>query len=323
MSFDYVLIGFVIAVGAAVLFFELSMFRSVYGEEARQKKHLKDRLDGMRKAHQVQTDAGILRDGVNASGGRAGDWLPGVRGLQKLIDQSGHDTSVSALLSMSTLFAAVAGIVAFVFTREIIVAVVAAAAAASLPFLNVTAKRNQRQNAFDEQLSEAIDVITRALRAGHTLDSSLLVVSEELENPIAEEFAISHAELSYGVPHRVVFERMLERVPSRHLKAFVTSVLIQRETGGNLAEILKNISGVIRGGYRFQRKLKTLSAEGRMSAMVLAAVPLVLGTMMFVLHPDLMSVLFKTPRGHTLLWISSGSYIVGLVWIRKLITIDI
>ena len=129
--------------------------------------------------------------------------------------------------------------------------------------------------------------------------------------------------MNYGVQLDKALTNFLERMPSKPLKVFTTSVLVQKETGGNLAEILENISSVIRGGYRFQRKLNTLSAEGKLSVLILTALPVFLAAAMYVVAPDLISELFINPTGHKLLYGSLGLFVVGFFWVQKLVKIEV
>lgn len=325
MIFDALFFAFLIAVGAAVLLFELSMLRTVAGAEAQQKKKLQNRLAKLRAASGRIEPESLLRDGTQQNDGfnRWFGSLPFLKFLRTLVAQSGQSTSVARLLLTSLAFASVTAIVVWLLTRHPLAALGFAGLVGWLPIFSLAFQRSKRIAAFNEQLAEGMDIITRALRAGHTLDSALQIIGEELPAPISEEFAITSAELSFGVPPKVAFNNLLDRVPSKPLKAFVTSILIQRETGGNLAEILSNISGVIRASYRFQRKLRTLSAEARLSALVLAAIPFFLAGAMFIVSPDLIKTLFTDPRGHNLLTMAAISYILGIIWIRRLLKIDI
>ena len=271
MIFDALFIGFLIAVGAAVLLFELSMLRTVSGKEAQQKKHLQNRLAKLRAASGRIEPESLLRDGIQQTDGFS-RWfgsLPFLKFLRTLVAQSGQSTTVAKLLLITLAFASVTAVMVWVLTRHPLVALGAAVLAGWLPIFILAFQRRKRVAAFNGQLAEAMDIITRALRAGHTLDSALQIIGEELPAPISDEFAVTSTELSFGVPPKVAFNNLLDRVPSKPLKTFVTSILIQRETGGNLAEILSKISVVIRASYRFQRKLLTLSAEARLSALVL------------------------------------------------------
>jgi tight adherence protein B len=195
--------------------------------------------------------------------------------------------------------------------------------AAYLPFMKISMDRTKRMAAFEEQLPDAIDTMKRALRAGHPLSAALKFVADEMDEPVATEFELTFGDINYGNDVRRAMLGLLSRVPSVTVMALVTSILVQKETGGNLAEILENISGVIRGRFRFQRKVKTYSAEGRMSAWVLAMVPLVLFVTLWFVTPDYLPYLLEDPRGINMIIYGFVSGIAGIFWIRKILRIEI
>ena len=172
-------------------------------------------------------------------------------------------------------------------------------------------------------MPEAIDVIQRALKAGHPFSQCLKLVAEDMDEPIAREFELTFADISYGNDPRRALLGLLQRVPSVSVTALITAVLVQRETGGNLAENLARISSVIRGRFRFQRKVKTLSAEGRMSGWVLTMMPLVLFGAMWLMQPHYITLLTDHPRGPTLIYAAVGWGTIGVLWIRRLVRIEV
>jgi tight adherence protein B len=163
----------------------------------------------------------------------------------------------------------------------------------------------------------------RALRAGHPIASAIKLAGEEMQNPIGKEFETTFADLNYGNDVRRAMLGLLQRVPSVPMMALVTSVLVQKETGGNLAEILGQISDVIRGRFRLERKIRTLSAEGRLSAWVLAMVPLVLFGVISISTPDYLPVLTESEIGKKLIIYAVISAVIGVYWVRKIIRIDV
>jgi len=175
-------------------------------------------------------------------------------------------------------------------------------------------KAGQRLDRFEEQFVEALDVMKRALLVGYPLVEVFKTVSEEMTDPIASEFRKTYSELNYGVD---------ERNPTVSMMAFISAVVIQKETGGNLAENLDKLSKIIRGRFRFYRKVRTLSAEGRMSAWVLALVPMVLFLAIYVMQPDYLEPLIKTVRGHYLLIYSFVSLGLGLMLVKRILRIEV
>jgi tight adherence protein B len=192
-----------------------------------------------------------------------------------------------------------------------------------LPFFKIFRDRTIRIQCFEEQLPDAIDMVKRALRAGHPFSGAIKLVADEMDDPVAEEFGTTFADINYGNDSRRAMLGLLQRVPSVTVMALVTSVLVQRETGGNLAEILERISAVIRGRFKLQRKVKTLSAEGRMSAWILALVPLVLFAVIWVTTPDYLPMLLEEEAGQKMIIYGTISSIVGIFWIKKIIRIEV
>jgi len=325
-DFDLGLIIFLGVVGAAVLLFELGLLRSVYSEEEQKKRQLKKRLADVRSTLRSQTDAEILRKDLNPNDTSYAKFIhliPGTNYINGLIEKSGKRTTLPTIFLIMIVLAAIAGAASWYFTKELVLPMIVIPMAFLSPILFLSASAVKRLDQFDEQLPEAIDIIIRALRAGYPFDGALKVVSEELPNPVAEEFSVTSAEINYGVTISNALNGMVNRVPSKQLRSFVTAVLVQKETGGNLAEILENISSVIRGGFKFQRKLKTLAAEGKMSIAVLAGMPIVLGFGMYLLNRKLVMELFTNPKGHDLLYGVIVLFIIGFFWAKKIVKIEV
>ncbi len=264
---------------------------------------------------QYLTDLSPLERGLES--------LPGMEKLAELIEQSGRTWPAYRVVGAGILLGAVGALVAWSFTHTLALALLLGMVAFSLPFLKIISERNQRMAKFEEQLPEALDVIKRALRAGHPFNQSIKLVSEEMDDPIAKEFGITFADINYGNDVKAAMLGLLERIPSVTVMAVVTSVLVQKETGGNLAEILEKISEVIRGRFRLQRKVKTLSAEGRLSAWILVSVPFVLFIMITITTPDYLPILLEEPQGRKLIAWGFGIMLLGILWIRRIIRIDV
>ncbi len=184
-------------------------------------------------------------------------------------------------------------------------------------------KGDQRLDKFEEQFVEALDVMKRALLVGYPLVEVFKTVSEEMTDPIASQFRQTYAELNYGVELRAALSGLAERNPSVSMLAFISAVVIQKETGGNLAENLDKLSLVIRGRFRLYRKVRTLSAEGRMSAWVLALVPLVLFLALYVSNPGYLEPLVTSVRGHYLLIYAFVSLGAGLLLVKRILRVEV
>ena len=202
------------------------------------------------------------------------------------------------------------------------VAALAAGIAAAAPFVKILRDRSSRMARFEEQFPEALDVVKRALQAGHPLTNALKLVSEDMGEPISREFERVFTEISYGNSLRAALLGLLERLPSVSVTAFVTAVLIQKETGGNLAETLGRITAVVRARFRLHRRVRTLSAEGRLSAWILILLPLVLFVIIWFTTPGYLPSLIDNPRGPALITSACVIAGVGVLWIRWIIRID-
>ncbi|GAB3461438.1 type II secretion system F family protein [Massilia terrae] len=191
------------------------------------------------------------------------------------------------------------------------------------PVMPARRARARRLVRIEEQLPEAADFIARALRAGHSFTNVLQIVGTELSEPLSGEFRIAREEINYGVPMSEALHNMANRIPLTDLRYLIIAVLIQRESGGNLAEILGNISLIIRGRLKLAGQVRVLSAEGRMSAWILGALPFVVALMMTILNPKYISLLWTDPVGTKLLWVASGMIVFGVLWLRKIIHIRV
>jgi len=241
----------------------------------------------------------------------------------KRIEQAGRKILAYRLVLISLGIGVMALFGSWSYFRSPVVSVFIALLAAYSPFMKISMDRGKRMQTFEEQLPDAIDTMKRALKAGHPLGAALKLVAEELDDPVAAEFELTFGDINYGNDVRRAFLGLLSRMPSVSVMALVTSILVQKETGGNLAEILEKISIVIRGRFRFQRKVKTYSAEGRMSAWVLAMVPLFLFVALWFVTPDYLPVLLDDPRGQKLIAYGFVSAVVGIFWIRRILRIEV
>ena len=196
-------------------------------------------------------------------------------------------------------------------------------ASLALPWWLVLRMRRRRLVRIELQLPEAADFIARALRAGHSFTNVLQIVGNELPEPLAGEFRIAREEINYGVPMNEALHGLAARIPLTDLRYLVIAVLIQRDSGGNLAEILGNISGIIRARLKLVAQVRVLSAEGRMSAWILGLLPFGVMGVMTLSSPQYVSMLWTDPSGQRLLWYGLGMIIFGVLWLRQTIRIRI
>jgi tight adherence protein B len=198
-----------------------------------------------------------------------------------------------------------------------------AALAGAVPILRLKRRRAKRLARFEEQLPDALTVAARALRAGLPFNEAIKLVSQEVKEPVGTEFGIVFSEINYGGDARTALLGLQERVPSVTVMAMVTSVLIQRETGGNLAELLDNLSDVLRKRFRFQRSVRTLSSEGRTTAWILSLLPFVLAAVISLINPDFLPMLTEDPAGRKLVMMAFGLMTVGILWLSRIVRIDV
>jgi len=246
----------------------------------------------------------------------AGSWL------HALIQQSGVQTSPSAVLVTAVVLAIGCGLAASLVFHAA-VAPLAAAAGGFLPFGFLLQRRSARMNAFEEQFPEALDLMARALRAGHAFQTSLGMAADEMKAPVGPEFKRTFDQQNYGLPLRDALTQLSERMPLLDVRFFVTAVLIQRETGGNLSEILENLGHVVRERFKIRRQVRVYTAHGRFTAFVLLSLPAALAIALMFINPDHMQLLFKERMGQTMLVGAMVMQAVGFVWIRKVIKIEV
>jgi tight adherence protein B len=317
---------FLVLVFVAVFMLAQGTVVPVFSDARKMRKRIAARLSNVAQDSDAGEFASILRENYLKELSpleRSLESAPGMKRLSGLIEQSGRQTPAYRVVLLSIVLALGGAIGGWLGTREWQIAAAAALIGLLAPYIKVGRDRARRLAKFEEQMPEAIDVIQRALKAGHPFNQCLKLVAEDMEEPIAREFELTFADISFGNDTRRALFGLLQRAPSVSVTALITAVLVQRETGGNLAENLGRISSVIRGRFRFQRKVKTLSAEGRLSGWILAMTPLVLFGALWLMHPEYVARLTDHPRGPTLIYIAAGMGTVGILWIRRLVRIEV
>jgi tight adherence protein B len=298
----------------------------VFGEAGRMRKRIRSRLHLLESANNLPNMQSVLRQKYlkRLSPLEAMlEQLPFFDGLASLIEQAGHHYRAYRVVLLAIVLGVTSSAVVWLLFKLWWAALILGLMVASAPFLKIVSDRGKRFAAFEEGLPDALDAMCRALRAGHPFSETLRLVSEEHKGAVAHEFGLTFADINYGNDVRRAMLGLLERMPSMTVMMLVTTILIHRETGGNLTEVLERISAVIRGRFRFQRKVKTLSAEGRMSAWVLVAVPFVLAGLIALTTPSYMPMLVKDPFGQRLVIAAFIAMLLGIFWIRRVIRIDV
>ena len=316
------LLVFVVVAAAAFGLF------SIFDQRSAQARLIKDRLANERKAPEraPEDELALLRD-EQLSEIPALDSLlrrsSRITDMQKMLAQAGMSLRAGNFLGFSALAGVVATLLGYYFSKRVEVAIGALLIGFVLPYAYVSVRRNKRFEKFEELFPEAIDTLARAVRAGHAFTTALEMITNEVAEPIAGEFRQLYEEQKFGMPVRDALMNLTERVPLVDVKFFVTAVMLQRETGGNLAEILDNLSYVIRERFKIQRQVRVYTAQGRLTMALLMGMPPIIVVVMLTLNPDFIHPLFADPIGHTLLVAGIALQTVGYFVIRKIIRIQV
>ncbi len=243
--------------------------------------------------------------------------------LKTMLDQADLHLTPSRLVMFSVMAGMLAALAASVISVSILITLASGFLAAALPFIHLWWKRKQRFDKFLEHLPDALDLMSRALSAGHAFSEAMHMVSAEMPEPIATEFRKTYEEQNLGLSLKLALENLTDRIPLLDLRMCVTAVLIQRETGGNLAEILEKVAVTIRERFRIMGDLKTLTTSSRMSAWLLCGLPIFVTFIITAMNPDYMSILWKDQRGHYLIATALFLQVTGMLIVRKILRIKI
>lgn len=270
-----------------------------------------------------EEDSLRLRNPLENSTSFLDDWMRRTFDMQTLLEQAGIELSLSRF-TLVCIGIAIAGTLGCAFAPiPIFIAPVAGAILFFLPFLWVNFKRKRRIAKFNAQLPDALELLSRSLRAGHSLGSGFNLISEEMQDPLAKEFGRCFEEQNLGVSLETSLESMTKRIPNLDLRFFATAVILQRATGGDLAEILDKIGRLVRARYRLAGQIQALTGEGRLSGIVLLALPPGLFTVMLFLNNEYIMKLFTDPMGQWLLGSAIVMQLVGAFVIKKIIDIKV
>jgi tight adherence protein B len=242
--------------------------------------------------------------------------------IDRLLTESGLKLTVGGFLLMTVVSGLAGGVLCWMLTHFLFVSVAVGVLFTAMPYAYVARKRTVRLRTFEEQFPEAIDLISRALRAGHALTTGLSMVADEIPPPVGEEFRRLYDEQNFGMSLPEAMRAMARRVPVLDARFFVTAVLTQRESGGNLSEVLENLASVMRERFKLKRQIRVISAHGRISAWVLSGLPPVLAGILFLLSPDFMRILWEDPLGIQLIVMAVILQIVGTIIISRLVRIE-
>ena len=291
----------------------------------RKEDELKRRLQSLGTTEAAKF--GLLRAGRLSASPVLDSILRGIpisQRLEDLLEQAEVGITVARLLAYCGIAALVLFTLGLVTAGGPLMSLILLPMGAALPIMIVSWKRGRRSRKLSEQLPDALDMMGRSLRAGHALSSSFKMVASELPAPISLEFARAFEEQNLGLPFEKAVAQMVKRAPTnRDLKIFAVSVIVQKETGGNLVEIIEKIAETIRQRYRFFGKLDTLTAEGRMSSYILGALPILTGLFIGFTNPPYVMLLFTTHMGNMIFGYACVSWVIGFVVMQRMAKVTI
>ena len=270
--------------------------------------------------------SGLLKDNRLSDSAQFDAWLrrmPGTGRLHAFLQQAGVSWSVASFLLSTTLAFMAGAVLALLFGMIPALALLLGLALSLLPWMVAVRKREQRLKALELQLPEAADLISRSLRAGHAFPATLQMLADEMPDPIAAEFRIVSDEVNFGLPMADALQRLAGRVPLADLQYLVVAVLIQREAGGNLSELMSKVSLLVRQRLKLQGDVRVLSAEGRMSAWILCLLPVFVALVFSVTSPDYLKRFLDDPAGPVMLAVAMVMMFFGVLWMRFIVRIRI
>ena len=300
---------------------------SLFDQRKAQARVLRDRLSTVQKpAEQAVPEVALLRDEVMSRIPAFDTFLrrsERVSLLQKMLAQGNVDVRAGNFLMVCAVSAVLFAVVAVVAGGNLLFGWAGGIVGFFLPYAYASHMRTKRFQKFEEKFPEAIDTLARAVRAGHAFTTALEMIANEVAEPVAGEFRQLYEEQKFGLPVRDALINLADRVPLVDIKFFVTAVMLQRETGGNLAEILDNLSYVIRERFKILRQVRVHTAQGRLTMVLLMALPPTIVLIMSILNPGFIRPLFTDPIGHALIVGGITLQTLGYFFIRRIIRIQV
>jgi tight adherence protein B len=243
--------------------------------------------------------------------------------VNRLLEQSGTRYLAGFYILLTLLLAAFGFLIASLVASNLLISIVLAALLGAIPFLYLSLTKKRRMQKFERQLPEAMDMIARSLKAGHAFSGGLKMVADEFDDPLGTEFDKTVNEINFGVAVTDALKALSNRVDSPDVKYFVISVILQRETGGNLAQILENIARLIRERLKLYGHIRVLAAEGKLSAIILIALPFALALFIYLGNPTYIETLFGDPIGHIFLVVAALMMAMGIFVMKRMIAIKV
>ena len=249
--------------------------------------------------------------------------VPGRKYFNRLLQQANVQYPLGAFILLTILLSITSCCVSYLITRNNVLAVIMTLLLGGTPFFYLCLKKKKRIAKFQRQLPEALELIARSLKAGHAFPSSMKMAADEFDDPLGPEFEETINEINFGVNVPDALKNLAERVNCADLKFFVISVILQRETGGNLAEIIESLAYIIRERFKLYGKIRTLAAEGKLSAIILSSLPFFIMLTLHFTSPAYIRVLFTDPAGKIILGISAFMMALGIFVMKKMVDIEV
>jgi len=318
-----------IAVGTFLIALLLFLALWLFVASPTQQDVVRNRFEAVRKAEregEISVQMELLRDEMLSSVPMLNRLMMNMSWsakVQRLIAQAGLQTKAGKVFLLSAVIGLASYMVADRFLHNAIPALALGILAAMIPLSIVVAKRRRRMRQFEERFPEALDLLGRAVRAGHAFTTGLEIVAKESPEPVASEFRACFEEQNFGLPMRDALVNMADRIPLVDVRFFVTALLVQKETGGNLAEILDELARVIRDRFRIYRDVNVRTAQGRLTAIILIALPVFMLLALQGVNPSYVRVLFTDPWGPPLLGFAATLQLIGSILIWRIVHIEV
>jgi tight adherence protein B len=297
---------------------------------SKQQKKVQTRLGQLGLGDKVEEQTRQVEDLLKQSDDAAFPWFDQLlsrlglyESLKTLIEQADSQSSPAKVASISLCLALVGFITVSLFLSVLAIQALAAVILAVAPVLVLQVQRSRRIKAFNDALPDAMDLMARALRAGHSVASAIEVIAERGRKPVSSEFALVYQQQNFGLPFRDALTNMAERIPSKDLQFVVTAMLVQKETGGNLAEILDRTTHVLRERIRIFGEVRIKSAQGRLTGWILSLLPLGLGVLINIVNHGFEKPLFEEQIGRVMLYAGAGMLATGGFIISKIVKIEV
>jgi tight adherence protein B len=325
MGFLLLLLVFLFGAGLALLAYYgvIKMPEAIAQRKVEQRLQQIHDVDPAEEAKRPELIKGLAEGPMPALDRLIGQTTKGTS-MARWIEQSGmKKATLSGVFLIALALAGVGAVSAGIVFHVSYLAPALAAVGFALPFIVLRQKRAARLRKFEEQFPEALDLIARSLKAGHAFASGLKMVGDELGEPVGPEFRKTFDEQNFGLPLKDALNNLTDRIPLLDVRFFGTAVMIQRDTGGNLAEILENLAHVVRERFKILRQVRVYTAHGRFTGYVLLGLPVFLGIALTFINPEHMDLLFKERMGQMMLAGACVMQIIGYIWIRQVIKIEV